>query len=57
MLNCGLICWNWNYEAAGVVCRLHKKERSMFKFGKSLEDVVTDMAESTTLQLDTVNED
>ncbi|XP_073817896.1 sodium-independent sulfate anion transporter [Musca autumnalis] len=55
MLGCSLICWNWNYDAAGVVCRLHPKERSMFKFGKSLEDIVTDAMQSAALQLESVN--
>ncbi|XP_061387889.1 sodium-independent sulfate anion transporter [Musca vetustissima] len=57
MLGCQLICWNWNYEAAGVVCRLHPKERTMFKFSKSLEDVVADVKQqeeqqTTMLQLE-----
>lgn len=37
---CELICWNWNIDAAGVICRLHPKERSMFKFSKSIAEIV-----------------
>ncbi|KAH8358547.1 hypothetical protein KR093_000852, partial [Drosophila rubida] len=40
VLQCDLLCWNWNLAAAGVVCRLHKKSRSMFKFTKSFAEFI-----------------
>jgi len=40
LLQCDLICWNWNVAAAGVVCRLQKKSRSMFKFTKSFTELI-----------------
>ncbi|XP_013113761.2 sodium-independent sulfate anion transporter isoform X1 [Stomoxys calcitrans] len=40
ILNCDLICWNWNVSSAGVVCRLDNQMRDMFRFEKSLEEVV-----------------
>ncbi|XP_013099547.2 sodium-independent sulfate anion transporter isoform X2 [Stomoxys calcitrans] len=48
LLECSLICWNWNYDAAGVICRLHPKERSMFKFGKSISEIVAEVAYNMT---------
>ncbi|KAH8312872.1 hypothetical protein KR044_013392, partial [Drosophila immigrans] len=44
LLHCDLICWNWNLAAAGVVCRLHKKSRSMFKFTKSFTELIETIA-------------
>ncbi|XP_065372325.1 sodium-independent sulfate anion transporter isoform X2 [Calliphora vicina] len=38
--SCELICWNWNMDAAGVICRLHPKEKTMFKFSKSIAEIV-----------------
>ncbi|XP_046805403.1 sodium-independent sulfate anion transporter isoform X1 [Lucilia cuprina] len=38
--SCDLVCWNWNISAAGVICRLHPKEKSMFKFTKSIAELV-----------------
>ncbi|XP_065370270.1 sodium-independent sulfate anion transporter [Calliphora vicina] len=40
VLNCDMICWNWNISSAGVVCRLNNKMRDMFKFQKSLEETI-----------------
>ncbi|XP_062121647.1 sodium-independent sulfate anion transporter [Drosophila sulfurigaster albostrigata] len=40
LLQCDLICWNWNLAAAGVVCRLHKKSRNMFKFTKNFSELL-----------------
>ncbi|KAM7345057.1 sodium-independent sulfate anion transporter isoform 2-T2 [Cochliomyia hominivorax] len=40
VLNCDIICWNWNISSAGVVCRLNNKTRDMFKFQKSLEETI-----------------
>ncbi|XP_054731285.1 sodium-independent sulfate anion transporter [Anastrepha obliqua] len=48
-LNCELVCWNWQISSAGVVCRLHHDARSMFKFSKTLQEIVTgEIQESTT---------
>jgi len=44
LLHCDLICWNWNVAAAGVVCRLQKKARSMFKFTKSFTELIETIA-------------
>ncbi|KAI8120935.1 hypothetical protein FF38_05431 [Lucilia cuprina] len=40
VLNCDMICWNWNISSAGVVCRLNNKMRNMFKFHKTLEETI-----------------
>ncbi|XP_011182576.1 sodium-independent sulfate anion transporter [Zeugodacus cucurbitae] len=48
-LNCELLCWNWQIPSAGVICRLHPEARNMFKFSKTLQEVIsTNMQESTT---------
>ncbi|XP_068153728.1 LOW QUALITY PROTEIN: sodium-independent sulfate anion transporter [Drosophila tropicalis] len=44
LLKCELICWNWSIAAAGVVCRLDKTARNMFKFTKSLPELIETMA-------------
>lgn len=44
LLHCDLICWNWSFATAGVVCRLHKKARSMFKFTKNFSELIETMA-------------
>uniref|UniRef100_T1PLH2 Sulfate transporter family protein n=1 Tax=Musca domestica TaxID=7370 RepID=T1PLH2_MUSDO len=41
ILNCDLICWNWNISSAGVVCRLKSEMREIFCFEKTLEEVVS----------------
>ncbi|XP_075147654.1 sodium-independent sulfate anion transporter [Haematobia irritans] len=46
LLDCTLVCWNWNYEAAGVICRLHPKDRSLFKFGKSISEIVAEVSQA-----------
>ncbi|XP_014092421.2 sodium-independent sulfate anion transporter isoform X1 [Bactrocera oleae] len=48
-LNCELLCWNWQIPSAGVVCRLHPDARKMFKFSKTLQEVISmNMHQSTT---------
>ncbi|KAH8382602.1 hypothetical protein KR009_004301, partial [Drosophila setifemur] len=44
LLKCDLVCWNWSIQAAGVICRMDKKLRGMFKFSKSLPDLMQIMA-------------
>ncbi|KAM8706994.1 hypothetical protein ACLKA7_011148 [Drosophila subpalustris] len=44
LLKCDLICWNWSMAAAGVVCRMQKKARSMFKFTKSFTEFIETIA-------------
>ncbi|KAH8408021.1 hypothetical protein KR222_011108, partial [Zaprionus bogoriensis] len=44
LLQCDLVCWNWNLTAAGVVCRLQKKTRSMFKFTKNVAELLEALA-------------
>ncbi|XP_017855636.1 PREDICTED: sodium-independent sulfate anion transporter isoform X1 [Drosophila arizonae] len=39
-LQCELICWNWNMAAAGVVCRLQRKARNMFRFTKNFSELL-----------------
>lgn len=39
LLKCELICWNWSLDSAGVVCRLQKKARSMFKFTNNFSEL------------------
>uniref|UniRef100_A0A1A9VJ16 STAS domain-containing protein n=1 Tax=Glossina austeni TaxID=7395 RepID=A0A1A9VJ16_GLOAU len=40
VLNCQLLCWNWHIAAAGVICRLQPEMRSIFKFNKTIEDII-----------------
>ncbi|KAI9577480.1 hypothetical protein GQX74_014864 [Glossina fuscipes] len=40
VLNCQVLCWNWNISAAGVICRLQPEMRPIFKFNKTLEDII-----------------
>uniref|UniRef100_A0A1A9Z7M2 SLC26A/SulP transporter domain-containing protein n=1 Tax=Glossina pallidipes TaxID=7398 RepID=A0A1A9Z7M2_GLOPL len=40
VLNCQLLCWNWHISAAGVICRLQPEMRSIFKFNKTIEDII-----------------
>lgn len=51
-MDCQLICWNWNVNAAGVICRLHPKDRSIFKFGKSLAEIVDEIRPSHETHLE-----
>ncbi|XP_055851407.1 sodium-independent sulfate anion transporter [Episyrphus balteatus] len=46
MIGCELICWKWNYCAAGVVCRLKPEAQSMFKFTETKEEVILDQMRS-----------
>lgn len=42
LIGCDLICWKWNYSAAGVICRLHPEAQSMFKFTETKEEIILD---------------
>ncbi|XP_055918098.1 sodium-independent sulfate anion transporter isoform X2 [Eupeodes corollae] len=42
LIGCELICWKWNYSAAGVICRFNREAQSMFKFIGTKEDVIVD---------------
>ncbi|XP_011202687.2 sodium-independent sulfate anion transporter isoform X2 [Bactrocera dorsalis] len=52
-LNCELLCWNWQIPSAGVICRLHPDARKMFKFSKTLQEVVSTNMQESTLTLET----
>ncbi|XP_067625860.1 sodium-independent sulfate anion transporter isoform X2 [Eurosta solidaginis] len=39
-MNCQLLCWNWQISSAGVVCRLHRDARDLFKFSKTLKEII-----------------
>uniref|UniRef100_A0A1A9VVK2 SLC26A/SulP transporter domain-containing protein n=1 Tax=Glossina austeni TaxID=7395 RepID=A0A1A9VVK2_GLOAU len=43
MLECRLICWNWNVCAAGVIYRLHSKGNQLLKYGKSYIKLIDDL--------------
>ncbi|KAH8338368.1 hypothetical protein KR059_001622 [Drosophila kikkawai] len=43
LLQCDLLCWNWSIPAAGVICRMDTKLRSMFKFSSSFSDLMQTM--------------
>ncbi|XP_032311649.1 sodium-independent sulfate anion transporter isoform X2 [Drosophila ananassae] len=45
LLQCDLVCWNWSIPAAGVICRMDRKLRSMFKFSKSFDDLMQIVAD------------
>ncbi|KAH8278456.1 hypothetical protein KR018_003583, partial [Drosophila ironensis] len=45
LLHCDLVCWNWSIPAAGVICRMDRKLRSMFKFSKSFEELMQTIAD------------
>lgn len=38
--DCSLLFWNWEIEAAGVVCRWEPKLKEFFIFGKTVEEVI-----------------
>jgi len=46
LLKCDMICWNWSIPAAGVICRMDRKLRSMFKFSKSFPDLMQTIADA-----------
>ncbi|KAM7359198.1 sodium-independent sulfate anion transporter isoform 2-T2 [Cochliomyia hominivorax] len=54
--SCELICWNWNIDAAGVICRLHPKDRSLFKFSKSIAEIVEETKPRLSTVDSTINE-
>lgn len=41
--DCELLFWNWEAEAAGVVCRWEPKIKDSFIFGKTVEDVTKNL--------------
>ncbi|XP_017077554.1 sodium-independent sulfate anion transporter [Drosophila eugracilis] len=53
-LNCAMICWNWNIASAGVVCRLNRDLRPIFKFDLTLEEVVASHFDSPSNTASTV---
>ncbi|XP_017469311.1 PREDICTED: sodium-independent sulfate anion transporter-like [Rhagoletis zephyria] len=52
-LDCDLVCWNWQISSAGVVCRLHHDVRSMFKFTKTLQEVMARGIQESTMTIQT----
>ncbi|SPP74903.1 sodium-independent sulfate anion transporter [Drosophila guanche] len=54
-LNCGLICWKWNYASAGVVCRLKNDIRPIFKFDLTLEELVASHYDTPSNSASTVS--
>ncbi|XP_036322646.1 sodium-independent sulfate anion transporter [Rhagoletis pomonella] len=52
-LDCDLVCWNWQISSAGVVCRLHHDARSMFKFTKTLQEVMARGIQESTMTIQT----
>ncbi|KAL9900587.1 sodium-independent sulfate anion transporter-like isoform 1-T1 [Glossina fuscipes fuscipes] len=43
MLECRLVCWNWNVCAAGVIYRLHSRGNQLLKYGKSYTELINDL--------------
>ncbi|EDW58383.1 sodium-independent sulfate anion transporter [Drosophila virilis] len=54
LLQCELICWNWDIRAAGVICRLQRKARSMFWFTKSFTELLEMIAEGRNNKCDQI---
>ncbi|BFG04874.1 sodium-independent sulfate anion transporter [Drosophila madeirensis] len=54
-LNCGLICWKWNFASAGVVCRLKNDIRPIFKFDLTLEELVASHYDTPSNSASTVS--